>query len=237
MSKWLVLALVLVVVTLGLLVYVFLPTGERTDIDYYVVTMGNPERLENIRTQQNVAGVTCERIDAVIGNKLHMETISNYNPRNGNRFNPDNTKREVGCYMSHLKFYNIVQGKNKSGYSVVLEDDVELYPEFKQNLYRTLDQLENVEFDILMLGMLNGEGGDHVVGNVYTIPKHQEHTYGTHAYLVNNKSIQKIISHLKSIENLIDVSIYDKGKSGELIVFTVVPTIANTVDTIPSTIR
>ena len=94
---------------LVILTYVF---TRRSDIDYYFITMGNPERLENVRTQQNTSGVKAERIDAVVGNDLDLNKLS-YKPSIKNDFNPANVKREVGCYMSHLKFYTLVQNKNK----------------------------------------------------------------------------------------------------------------------------
>ena len=222
-------------VVLLVLLYFVVRLCEST-IDYYVITMKNPDRMENIRKQQNKLGQKIKIVDAVVGKDLDLDTLDNFRPLE-NKFSDVHSvmKREVGCYLSHLKVYNMI--RDKPGYTVIFEDDFDIQPNFKQNFEKTLKELEGRDFDILMVGIYNGDGGDHVVGDVYEIPKDKTDVYGTHACVIKNKNIQKIKNNLETIEHLIDCSIYDKGRSGELIVYTRIPTLVDFVSDLGSTIK
>ena len=50
--------------------------------------------------------------------------------------------------------------------------------------------------------------GEHIIDNLYYVnPK--QHLFGTHAYVINNKNIDKIIDNIKIIKRPIDVAIQD----------------------------
>jgi glycosyl transferase family 25 len=204
-------------------------------VDYYVITMKNPDRMENIRKQQKKLSKHIQVVDAVVGKDLNLD---NFHPIE-NRFSKVHSvmKREVGCYLSHLKVYDMIRAKGSPGYSVIFEDDFDIKPNFKQKFEKTLKELEGRDFDILMVGIYNGDGGDHVVGDVYEIPKGKPDVYGCHACVIKNKNIQKILDNLKTIEHLIDCSIYDKAKSGELTVYATIPTLVDFLPELGSTIK
>jgi len=205
-------------------------------IDYYVITMKTPERLENIKAQESkikesINTINIEIVDAVVGKDLDLDIYIKHNilqPKNIDSFSQkmNNMKNELGCYLSHMKIYNIIKSKNKKGYSIIFEDDFEVQDDFIEILEKNMNSIKDTDFDYLFLGMLNGEGGAHISENVYDIPKEGD-MWQTHAYLIKNENIEKIISNLIPITTLIDVSIFNKGKTNDLIVYTIQPTIAN----------
>jgi GR25 family glycosyltransferase involved in LPS biosynthesis len=67
-----------------------------------------------------------------------------------------------------------------------------------------------------------GNNGENIIDNIY-------YTTGiswqTHAYVINNKNINKIIEKTKYIDNLIDVKIFKNGNKKELNVIRLYPEI------------
>jgi GR25 family glycosyltransferase involved in LPS biosynthesis len=49
---------------------------------------------------------------------------------------------EVGCYLSHMKVYDMIRAKGSPGYSVIFEDDFDIQPKFKEKFKKTLKELE-----------------------------------------------------------------------------------------------
>jgi GR25 family glycosyltransferase involved in LPS biosynthesis len=207
------------------------------NIDYYIITMGNEDRVENINKQQQKINkytdkINIQFVDAVVGKTLDLNELKQTGklaPNCDNNFS-FGMKNEIGCYLSHMKIYDIINQKNinknnTDGYSVIFEDDVELKEDFIELLDKSIIQLNNIEFDYLFLGMLNGIG-EKLVDNIYHLGKEGE-MYQTHAYLVKNSSIQKIIDNLMPIEYLIDVAIFNKGKSEDFKIYRLDPTIAD----------
>lgn len=233
-----ILVVIVALVCLLVLLYFVIRTRTSESIDYYVITMRNPERMKNIQKQQNKLNKLVQIVDAVVGKDLDLDALDNFRPL-ANRFSEVHSvmKREVGCYLSHMKVYDMIRAKGSPGYSVIFEDDFDIKPNFKQKFEKTLKELEGRDFDILMVGIYNGDGGDHVVGNVYEIPKGKPDVYGCHACVIKNKNIQKILDNLKTIEHLIDCSIYDKAKSGELTVYATIPTLVDFLPELGSTIK
>jgi GR25 family glycosyltransferase involved in LPS biosynthesis len=168
-------------------------------------------------------------VDAVVGKDLdvdQMKKTGELRPRNPDSFSKS-IKNELGCYLSHMKAYELISKKNKSGYSVIFEDDFNLEDGFVEKLEESVDILNTIDFDFCFLGMFNGGGGEHLKGDVYRIPNKNDNMWGTEAYLVKNENIPKIISSLTPITDLIDVSIFNKGKSRELSIYVLQPTIVS----------
>ena len=167
-------------------------------------------------------------MDAVVGKNINVDELIQNNiltpniyeniPQNEIQpFTDDFEKRknEIGCYLSHLKIYDMIKEKGNTGYSIIFEDDFELINNFSNILHDSLLFLDERDFDMLFLGLI-GNKGEHIVYNIYnTTP----YSWCTHGYLVNNKNIDKIIDKLKYIEKIVDVSIFDKAGKNELIVY------------------
>ena len=204
------------------------------DIDYYVITMRPEDRIKNINLQyskmrENAANIDLEYVDAVVGKELDVDKMKETGeliPREVGSFSKS-INNELGCYLSHMKAYEMIASKGKPGYSVIFEDDFNLKDGFMEKLEESVEILNTVDFDFCFLGIFNGGGGEHLRGDVYRIPNKDDNMWGTEAYLVKNENIPKIVNALKPIKDLIDVAIFNKGKTQELNVYVLQPTIVS----------
>ena len=134
-------------------------------IDYYVITMGQQKRLDNINKQTAKLNsmnpgdpITITKIDAVKGDDLDLvelvkdgkitkEIITEY-IYYGMEKNIKNRKYEVGCHGSHMKTYKTISDgiKNnkidKNGYSIYFEDDFEIQDNYFEELQKAIDYLK-----------------------------------------------------------------------------------------------
>lgn len=214
------------------------------NIDYYVITMKNPERLENIEKQSDKlktqgTPVQIQIVDGVVGVDLNLDELieqkklsSEYKDSRGQG---NKKKREIGCYMSFLKIYDMIQEKGNSGYSVIFEDDFDIHSDhFLKEIHESIGYLKinNLDFDILYLGVqgyLGPEGNNHgelVDKNLYEIDKKND-LYGCYGMLINNKNIGKIINHMKYIKQAIDVEFTQLCHSEKLKAYVIYPHIVN----------
>ena len=220
------------------------------NVDFYIITMKNEKRMKNIESQKaklkeyNFETKNVHLIDAIVGKTLDLDQLVSDGILDADAYlnqDPDpevrreTHKREVGCYLSHMKAFETILAKDKEGYSVIFEDDFNLLDNFLPILDETLVKIKNVDFDILFLGIISYHKGDNVIDNVFYI--HDSEAWGAHGYLINNKSIAKIIDKMKYIDTVLDKEIFDKGRSKELTVLRLDPLIVNTDSDLASGIR
>jgi GR25 family glycosyltransferase involved in LPS biosynthesis len=220
------------------------------EIEFYTITMKKPKRLENIERQllklkeNSKTDIHFHIIDAVIGKELDLDSLieqgilSREHKGNGG-WGSDYHRGEIGCYMSHLKIYQIIQEKNKPGFSVIFEDDFDIGPnnlmEEIQKAIHILDS-KKLDFDLLFLGTNGGNHGSVIENNLYSID-YNNVLYGTHAILINNQKIDKIIEKTKLINLPIDVKLTELTYSNQLDAYVIFPHIVNQqFDTLESTL-
>jgi len=201
---------------------------ETPTFDMYVISLKNPERLENIKKQEEKIGKKITIFDAVKGSELDLEVLS----KSGTLIEPNNfnnvynqKKREVGCYLSHYRIYEKI--KPNSNYTIVFEDDFEIKTDdFLNNVQNSIDKLDkaSIDFDILYLGNheWNENHGTHIVDNLYKVGN-GEGLGGTQGYVVRNKNIKKIINGTKKIDLTIDVKIQKMANDGVINVVSIYP--------------
>lgn len=184
--------------------------------DIYVITLGKKERIDNIKKQEAKINDRITRFKAVNGLKLNINNLIKKNVLDKNYKlagpkNSNHAKREIGCYLSHLNIYKKIKKDNKNGYTLIFEDDFLVNsPDLKDDIRKSIDKLnnKNIDFDYLYLGSNKINYGEHIIDNLYYVnPK--QHLFGTHAYVINNKKIDKIIDNVKLIKRPIDVAIQD----------------------------
>lgn len=222
--------------------------NDKFDIDYYVITMGNKDRLLNIEKQQEKIKEKIRKIDAVVGAKLNIDELVEsglvtpeygIGERSENR--SEKRKREIGLSLSNLKVHNIIKETNKpNGYSLIFEDDFSIIDEnFQETLNNSLEILKDIDFDLLYL-QNNAYGsknkGDNIKENVYYVDKNDSF-YGTVAVLVKNKSIDKIIQNTTPINDPLDLQLSSLGFSDKLILLTLYPIIVEQGENMPTTIQ
>ena len=195
-------------------------TAQENKIAMYVITMKREDRLQNIKEQETKIDRQITLVDAVKGNDLNEAELlksgllsQNYQGQGG-----DVGKREWGCYMSHFKIYEEIKSKQQeSDYSIIFEDDFSITTDnfiSKVNGAVELIKLKNVEFDMLYLGNTNDNHGEQVDENIYHVLQ-ETPLWGTHAIVINNKNIDKIIGETNHINMAIDeklkvLSMYNK---------------------------
>jgi GR25 family glycosyltransferase involved in LPS biosynthesis len=212
------------------------------DIDFYIISLKNEDRMKNIDTQiekiknSEFEAKNIEIIEAIPGKDLELNKLIEEGVLSPDAYlnqDPDLEKRkeihkrEVGCYLSHMKTYKAIAEKNKDGFSVIFEDDFELLDDFLKTLDETMIKIKEMDFDILFLGMI-GHKGDNIIDNVFHI--HDSESWCAHGYLVNNKSANKILDKMKYIDTVLDKELFDKGRAKELIIYRLDPLIVDTVD-------
>lgn len=113
---------------------------------------------------------------------------------------------EIGCYLSHhMIIKDIYENCNKSGYSVIFEDDVILNKNIDNEINLIIKNFDdkNIDWDLVFLGNLTRNHKENIIENIYTIDKNNCCT-GTHALLFNNKNIEKIYKSNCNIIHAID---------------------------------
>jgi GR25 family glycosyltransferase involved in LPS biosynthesis len=203
------------------------PKSKNDNIKIYVITLRQEQRMANIKKQEEKIKQKIEIVDAVKGDTLNISELlgtgllsNSY--KNASKIN----KREIGCYMSHMKLYNLIKTNNINGYTLILEDDCNFLNEnFMDVLNDSLNKLINRDFDLLYLGNHNSIHGELLLDNIYKT-NNNEMLIGTHCYLVNNKNIDKIINSTKFIDCPIDIKIDSLSKKKELNVLVIYPVLA-----------
>lgn len=221
--------------------------------DYYVITMGQPKRIENIEKQTNTLNnlnpnknnkIVLQIIDAVNGDDLNLpqlvkdgvlakEVLTESSYRGFGEINK--RKYELGCYLSHIRTYEKIQNgiKNGSidpeGYSIIFEDDLEVQNDYFTGLKMGMDYLKqnNTDFDLLFLGVYS-ETNDKIGSNVFrpNCPNIYN-CYYSHAYLIPNNKVDKIKEKMTFMDNTVDIKIFDLSEKKELIVYRIMPDIVN----------
>ena len=216
--------------------------------------MKNKNRINNIEKQTNIINksangnnIIINKIDAVIGVNIDLNELVKQKILSPNYLeNTNRRKGQIGCYLSHLKIYNIINNKKPhTGYSIIFEDDFDVKTDnFINIVNNALNVLKNKDFDLLFLqnnSDICGNGRHaknhdaQLKDNVYYFNKKQL-LYGTLAILVNNKNIEKILKNIETIGEPIDVKFQTLGRKDKLNIMLLYPDIVDQRKDIISTI-
>lgn len=215
--------LIIIIIIFGFLRPIFINNSiesfEESDIlDMCVITLGKKERIQNIKNQEFKINNKINIFDGVNGLKLDINELIKNDILDKNyklSKNINHAKREIGCYLSHYNIYKKIKKENKKGYTIIFEDDfIVNSPNLKDDIRKSIDKLnrKSIDFDFLFLGSNQINYGENIIDNLYYVnPK--QNLYGTHAYVINNKNIDKIIDKIKIIKHQIDIIIQDLSKN------------------------
>ncbi|NEO84716.1 MAG: glycosyltransferase family 25 protein [Spirulina sp. SIO3F2] len=103
-----------------------------------------------------------------------------------------------GCFLSHLEILKEAQAQGLRNVLIV-EDDLEFAPEFKQHEAYLLEQLMSKDWSFVQFGYC-GHGDEPNYGKSLPILRSfSGEKIGSHCYAVNGKSIQMLIDFLEAL--------------------------------------
>ena len=200
-------------------------------VNYFIIhCKEHIERLTNLEKIKALLNVPITVFDGFYTKLVSAEYLNKlryYKYYDSNLSMPENVQTksgEIGCYLSHhLLIKHIMDKSNKDEYSVIFEDDVT----FKRHICADVDkiiknmQLHNIDWDIIFLGNIGKNHGNHIIDNIYTIDS-KCICAGTHSLLINNKNTPKIYDTNCKIIHAIDFQYkinIDTGKLNGYVIF------------------
>lgn len=135
----------------------------------YVVSLArDTERRKIIKEKLDSLQIPFEFIDAIYGKDLSNDIFLKLNPKGKSLDTGDlPTPNEVGCTLSHLKIYELVQ-QRKQQWACVFEDDAILddrMKDFYMNLKNNLDKFD--ENNLYLMGGQNGVSANLLVSKSF----------------------------------------------------------------------
>lgn len=231
--------IIILLIILIIIIYLIYKSVDYLDnIEYYAITLHSQERIDNMNNQMKKANIKLKLIDGVHWKMIDQDYLLKNFILSNSFYNKNDKKRdrEIACYNSHLKIYNLILLSDKK-YSVIFEDDFNVISDNLINdINKILKNMEDTDFDIIFLGNTFVNVGNKHKNNIYEIDKSKE-TVGCFAYLINNKNIKKIINTTKLIDEPIDLKMNSLIKTNNLKVYTIHPNIVNYKTEVPSIIR
>lgn len=207
--------------------------NESNNINYYVITLNSKERNENIKLSEKKYNINIQIIEGVNWINVNQNELLNKNVISSDfKNNLDKRSKEIACYLSHFKIYNLIKDSNKKdGYSVIFEDDFNILENnlINNNFNEEIESVINImkeDFDIIFLGNTFDNSKDRYKRNIFNIDKNKE-TIGCYGYLINNSSINKILNQVNYIDEPIDSKLSSLIKTDNLRCFVLKPNIVN----------
>ena len=159
------------------------------DNSFVISLKTRPEKLSGFLTRASRHG-----IDAV----RHFEAIVPPAGVSGLSSGLSRRPGALGCYLSHQA---IISMSKSMGFDIVavFEDDADFCVDFKKKAQALFDKLPS-NWDILFLGSIEVFGQAFVSDGLATGTL----SYGTHCYIVNGRSFQKIIDAMSTYSTSID---------------------------------
>ena len=156
----------------------------------------SPERLETTGTHLSARGIAYRRLRGVDGNTLTLRAPAVL-PSAYRRYHGRTLRAaEVGCYLSHLSAMETFLA-SAHDYCVVLEDDVEVVPDFAEAV---ADLVANdlYDYDLVRLqGRRRGLGvRTHWAANDRSVEAMITRVTGSTAYILNRGAARKCLAQL-----------------------------------------
>jgi GR25 family glycosyltransferase involved in LPS biosynthesis len=196
------------------------------DIKMYVISLKHDDRLENIKKQEDKIGTAINIFNAVKGDFIDLDELINNNILYKNfNINNKHRNREIGCYMSHLNIMKGIKEDHIHKYTFIFEDDFNIVcDDFMNEVIHIINKLEeyHVYFDFLYFGNLKDNHGNHVFDTIYHYDPNVR-LWGCHGYLVNHRSIDKILDNLSYIDLAIDDKIEKLSREGVFTTLVIYP--------------
>jgi len=209
-----------IVILLGILCWIPQESFENySDITYYVIhDRTNQERTKNIEIQEAKLGKPIHIFDAIMGKEVDINRLSTFDSQLQNRQKVQRPN-VIGCYLSHFMLIKSLLGRTQ-GYTMIFENDFHILTDDLDEQIQHVLQIFDKDFDLLYFGNLNDSHSQHYKENIYDI---KDVITGNHAYVINNRNIQKIYNVLLTMDEAVDWKYSNSMQKNELQGFAIYP--------------
>ena len=161
---------------LSFMFYLFLLNKAEMFSTFLVSMEKDKDRRENILKNINV-----DDIYAVNGYTLDLDKLI----KDGLVENKKLKKGEIGCYLSHVHYFNKALNSDKNIPILVIEDDIKINKDILNKIDIVLKKAPS-DYEILHIGFSYHESFD-----INYKVERAKLVYGTHGYIINPKNINK----------------------------------------------
>lgn len=200
---YLVLAILLLLVILGLLIFLSVPKEPKEKMDpihvergtfpfeVYIINMDrDKERYKYVCEQLKSIGITnYKRWEAVNGFSVDPKVMISHGVHKDMVYK---NKGVAGCATSHIQLWKHI-AKNKLGWTLILEDDCHFHPDFME-LFPQYWKHVPKDAKIIYPGYGN------LPRNIQ-FPVSNQETLCTHGYMVDSKGAEYLLEHLLPMQN------------------------------------
>lgn len=192
---------------------------------YCINLEDNTDRWDLISKQQKNLSFTINKINAVdtrndwmkYSNEITKESLIKLQTTEKTKLRLDHadlTPGAIGCFLSHLKIYKIIQEKhNHDDNILIIEDDNLFVDNFNDKIKKAIS-LAPKDWDVILFDYIDNESID-IDDNYKKIKKF----YLTNCYLISYKGVQKILNNHKLIYNQIDSYLSDLSQKNILNIY------------------
>ena len=220
------------------IIYLFNKYNNTTDINlnnFYIAYINldtSKERNNFMIKQAKKFNLNINRIKAFDGKKLNLNNYNYFLKNLKKHFEEKNNRLgHLGCFLSHLKLYKEFLKTNLE-YAIILEDDCKINNNnFKKIILDSIKKLPN-NWDILLGGYHIDEdwAKQHKYFNKDIYLKNKilyniKAFTGTHFYIINRKSAQKLLKLLEQPTWYIDWEISKYANEDKLKIYGIYPPI------------
>lgn len=185
---------------------------------YYINLEKSVERKRKLLSQLSRIKIPHKRIDAVYGKEMPADELDKL------CYKPSGmlcSRSIIGCYASHLKAWKEFQKDTEEDYAIIMEDDCILSKNFEKNVRNVVSEINKLNplWDFVYFGYYNLNLFDmfpstsrniHKKAKTYTTPSGLP--LGFHCYLINRRSVGKLLKVMKKMYYHIDMQFYFLSK-------------------------
>ena len=174
----------------------------------YLINMDkDTDRLGKVTKECDKVNIKFERFTGIKVLNLSQNLLDKYIPIETQKYGPNGM---IGCGLSHLFIWQNAVKKNYKNI-LVLEDDVHFTYDFNKYITNIMDEVPE-DYDILYLGY--GEKNYNIPNdsNNYIYIYKPKFQLLTHAMIISNKGLKKLLNLITKIDDHIDWKIARNSK-------------------------
>ena len=192
-------------------------------INVFVINCkANSDRYEKFKKFATKAKLKAKRIECVDGRKFTDEGICNLIKNNIVTNDTWLTKIQIAICLSHYKCWEKI-ANGDCDYGIILEDDVEVYSDFIDNINLILKGLEENKTEFSIINLWNGNWQRsqkyqtkflHINKNIQIMKENSLYLAGGVAYIITKKFAKYLLSEFFPIVDANDLFIGTLWKEG-----------------------